>query len=52
MSEEKKETTHETEKPHVRDLEPEKDPKGGGSFKPQSPTPGGDQTQPVPNQGT
>ncbi|MEY2484873.1 MAG: hypothetical protein QOH39_521 [Verrucomicrobiota bacterium] len=54
MSEEKnKPTTHETQKPHVRDLETEKDVKGGGgTFKPASATPGGDTTQPVPPSGS
>lgn len=48
MSEQKKDKPAEkTDKPHVRDLETHKDVKGGG-FKPASPGPGGNQTQPVP----
>lgn len=51
MSEEdNKQTTDETDKTHVKDLEPEKDPKGGGGLKPQSPGTGGTQIQPIPGQ--
>ena len=53
MSEHKKEKTNDkTAKPHVRDLGAHKDVKGGGNLKPQSPPPGGSQTQPVPPSGS
>ena len=51
MSEHNKKT-HDPEKPRVRDLRTEKDVKGGGLVKPQSPASGGDKTQPVPPSGT
>lgn len=48
MSEEqKKKTTHETDKSKVHDLKPGKDPKGGGGLKPVSGGTGGTTTQPV-----
>jgi len=49
MSEQKKHKDAEkTDKSHVRDLPTHKEVKGGGTFKPVSPGPGGNQIQPVP----
>ena len=54
MSEENKDK--QDKKPDVRDLKPEKDPKGGGGFGPKGNPPqtpgGGTSTQPVPPEGS
>lgn len=50
MSEDNKDHKDKPE-PEIHDLDPKKDPKGGGGFKPASPGTGGTTTQPSPGSG-